>query len=99
MKKIEIEINGQHYPCYQTMGALLRFRKETGKEATEIDAASPTEICTFLYCCVVSACKREERPFTLSLEEFADALTVDDMIDASTSIQEGEGSDEGSKKN
>ena len=31
MPKIEIMINGKAYPCRQTMGAMLRFKQETGK--------------------------------------------------------------------
>ena len=33
---IEVKINGKSYPCRPTMGAMLRFKKETGKEVTEI---------------------------------------------------------------
>ena len=35
MAKIEVTINGTAYPCRPTMGAMLRFKKETGKEVTE----------------------------------------------------------------
>lgn len=36
MRNIEIVVNGKAYPCRQTMGALLRFKRETGKEVTEV---------------------------------------------------------------
>ena len=36
MAKVEVTINGKAYPCRPTMGAMLRFKKETGKEVTEI---------------------------------------------------------------
>ena len=35
MAKIEVTINGAKYPCRPTMGAMLRFKKETGKTLTD----------------------------------------------------------------
>ena len=49
MKKIEITINGKAYPCRQTMGAMLRFKQETGKEVTEL-GNSFSDLCVFLWC-------------------------------------------------
>lgn len=79
MKRIEIIINGEAYPCSPTMGAMLRFKQETGKEITEIDPTSFSELCTYLWCCVASAAKREGKAFNLSLMDFADNLTPEDM--------------------
>lgn len=79
MKRIEILINGKPYPCCQTMGAMLRFKELTGKEATEINPRSLSDLCKFLWCCVVSACEREKREFPLSLMEFADSIGDDEM--------------------
>lgn len=81
MKRIEITINGTAYPCSPTMGAMLRFKQETGREITEIDPTSFTDLCTYLWCCVASAAKREGKPFDLSLMEFADSLTPEDMTE------------------
>ena len=79
MKRIEIIVNGEAYPCGPTMGAMLRFKQETGKEITQIDPSSFTDLCTYLYCCVLSASKREGRAFNLSLMDFADAITPEQM--------------------
>lgn len=81
MKRIEIIVNGTVYPCSPTMGAMLRFKQETGREITEIDPTSFTDLCTYLWCCVASAAKREGIPFDLSLMEFADSLTPEDMAE------------------
>ncbi len=81
MKRIEIIVNGTAYPCSPTMGAMLRFKQETGREITEIDPTSFTDLCTYLWCCVASAAKREGIPFDLSLMEFADSLTSEDMAE------------------
>lgn len=79
MAKIEVTINGKEYPCRPTMGAMLRFKKETGKEITEITNTGFSDLCTYLYCCVASACAADKVPFNMSLMEFADALNPDDM--------------------
>lgn len=86
MKRIEITINGEAYPCSPTMGAMLRFKQETGKEITEIDPTSFTELCTYLWCCVVSGAKREGKAFDLSLMDFADSLTPEDMTAWNTEV-------------
>lgn len=101
MKRIEITINGTAYPCSPTMGAMLRFKQETGREITEIDPTSFTDLCTYLWCCVASAAKREGKPFDLSLMEFADSLIPEDMAEWNTAItKDAEASDDapGEKK-
>lgn len=71
------------------MGAMLRFKRETGKEVTDMDGGSLTDICTFLWCCIVSACKADGIPFDMSLMEFADAVSPDDMSEWTKSVNEG----------
>lgn len=78
MSKIEIKIDGKAYPCRQTMGAMLRFKKETGKEVTEINN-SLSDMCAYLYCCTASACKKDGVEFDMSLMDFADSLTPEDL--------------------
>lgn len=78
MKKIKIKIDGKEYPCRQTMGAMLRFKQETGKEVTEI-GGNLSDICTYLFCCVASACKKDNVSFDMSLMDFADSITPDDL--------------------
>lgn len=79
MKHIVITINGEAYPCSPTMGAMLRFTQETGREITEINASSFSDLCTYLWCCVVAASNREGKKFEMSLMDFADNLTPEDM--------------------
>ncbi len=79
MKRIEINVNGHAYPCSLTMGAMLRFKEETGRETTEIDPNSFSDLCTFLWCCAKSASKREGIEFDMSLMDFADSISPDDM--------------------
>jgi hypothetical protein len=68
------------------MGAMLRFKQETGKEITQIDPSSFTELCTYLWCCIVSASKKEGKAFDLSLMDFADSIEPDDMQEWSDAL-------------
>lgn len=91
MKKVEVTINGKAYPCRPTMGAMLRFKKETGKEVTEIDVKSLSDLITYLWCCVVSGAKHEGMEFNLSLMDFADGLTSEDMSEWVQTVTEQAG--------
>ena len=68
------------------MGAMLRFYQETGREITEINPTSFSDLCTYLWCCVVSAAKREGKSFDMSLLDFADSITPEDMTEWSDAI-------------
>lgn len=72
MKKIQI--NGKSYPARITMGALLRFKRETGKDVSEVKSTDVSDMVILLWCCVASACKADGVEFGLSLEAFADSL-------------------------
>ena len=78
MAKVEVIVNGVAYPCRPTMGAMLRFKRETGKEVTEI-TGDFSDMCAYLWCCVVSACRHDKIDFDYSLMDFADSLTPEDM--------------------
>ncbi len=69
------------------MGAMLRFKEQTGKEITEMDGNSISDLCAYLWCCVKSACARENKPFDLSLIDFADSIDPDDMTAWSEAIK------------
>lgn len=80
----EMKILG--YPCRQTMGAFLRFKRETGREATEI-ANDLTDLLTFLYCCTASASAADGIDFDLTLEDFADRITPDELNEWTAAMQ------------
>ena len=89
MKNVEITIDGKAYPCRQTMGAMLRFKRETGREVTEMEMSSFSDLCTFLWCCVVSACKADGVEFGMSLLDFADSISPDDMNGWAATLNDG----------
>ena len=86
MKKIEIVIDGQSYPCTPTMGAMVRFEKETGRDISAIDTGKISDLCTYLYCCVAAASNKEGKEFNMSFEDFADRLTPEDMAEWNKAI-------------
>lgn len=87
MSKVKVTINGVDYPCRPTMGAMLRFKKETGKEVTELQNGSFSDLCAYLYCCVASASSADKVPFDMSLMDFADALSPEDMTAWAKQVQ------------
>lgn len=99
--RIEITVNGEAYPCYQTGGAMLRFKDLTGKEVSEINPQGVSDLIRFLWCCTVSACAREKRTFPLSLMEFADHIDNTHLLQWQRSMEEAakeEQTSEGQKK-
>ena len=98
MEKIEITINGKAYPCRQTMGAMLRFKRETGKEVTDIKSDEFSDLVTWLWCCVVSACSHDHIAFDMALMEFADALDPEQMAAWAESIGTENATDQDEKK-
>lgn len=103
MAKINVTIDGKEYPIKMTMGAMLRFKQETGKEVSEI-GDSLTDNATLIWCCIKSACAHDKVKFDISLMDFADSIEVSDVqnivmaLTASSSNNE-EGEEGGGEKN
>lgn len=92
--KFTVKSGGVDYPCYVTMGAALTFKDLAGHDIDTINGTA--DVVTYIYACVKSACAREKKDFTLSLQEFADGLSVEEMTAASqalTTIVSGEAED------
>lgn len=79
-KNITITIDDKTYPCRATMGAMMRFKDETGHEVSEIKEGALSEFCTFLWCCVKSASKKEGIEFDMDLMTFADNIDEDTLL-------------------
>ena len=63
-----------------TMGAMDIFRKETGKDPSEMRQDSPVDIAVFIYGCVKSACRKDKVDFPYSLEEFEDSVDIETIL-------------------
>ena len=74
-----ITINGKEYPCRVTMGAMLRFKGETGRDVSQLNATEVADLVTLLWCCIASASKAEGVEFGLELMDFADMLAPDTL--------------------
>lgn len=82
MKKITLY--GVEYPNRVTMGAMIDFKRETGKEVSDI--GTDMELLTmFTFCCVRSACRADGVALDLDFIRFADGMDLTDV----TQFQQG----------
>lgn len=72
----KININGKEYPCQMTMGAVRRFKSETGREVSELGSKDLSDLVVLIWCCVVSACNAKDVQFDMDLEKFADSMDL-----------------------
>ena len=79
----------EEYPSRVTMGAMIDFKRETGKDVNEI-GADVEQLTMFMYCCVRSACRADKIDFALTFEQFADGINLEDF----TAFQNGMASEE-----
>lgn len=75
--RMTITIDGKGLPCYPTMGASLGFKQETGRDIEDMKGSA--DFAVYLYCCARSACRREKKDFSYTLEEFCDSILLEDM--------------------
>ena len=68
------------------MGAMIRFKEETGREATGIQPDAVSDLAVYLWCCVVSACRREGVEFKYQLMDFADRIADETVADEPTAL-------------
>lgn len=79
MKKITLTIDGKEYPCRVTMGALLEFKRTTGKDADQMSADNLEELLHLIWCCVKSASRADGIDFDCPAETFCDHITMEDV--------------------
>lgn len=104
MKNVEVNINGNAYPCRLTMGAMLLFKQQTGREATTIATDAISDLIIFIWCCIKSACRHDRIDFQLTLDDFADGITPEEagvifsVINDETEAQPDEGKKKAGRK-
>lgn len=76
-RKITISVDGKEYPCYATMGAAVQFRQETGRDIEDMHGTA--DFAVYIYCCAKSASRREHVDFNYSVQDFCDAVLIDDL--------------------
>ena len=72
MKKTKIKVGDKEFPCRVTMGAMVRFKNESGKDVSKLEKTNISELVLFVYCCVKSACNADKVEFDYDFESFAD---------------------------
>lgn len=77
MNVVKIKLGDKEYPCRVTMGAMVRFKNETGKDVSRLEKGDISELMQFVYCCVKSACNADKVAFTYDFETFSDLLEPD----------------------
>lgn len=76
-----INLNGKSYPFRVTMGAMVRFKRVTGRDVSTIGERDVSDLCLFVWCCIQSACSADGVEFGYSFEEFADRLDAESLSD------------------
>lgn len=79
MKEMRISVGGRELPCRLTMGAMLLFKRQTGKDLNQIQGEDLEAMLTLLWCCVKSACRAEGVEFDVDFEMFCDMITPEEM--------------------
>ena len=74
-----LTLDGKTYPCRVTMGAFVRFKRETGRDASQLDATDTADNLLFLHCCLLSACNADKVECNIDFLTFADLLAPSDM--------------------
>ncbi len=65
-----IKIKKKDYPIRPTMWALLTFKREKGKQVSDIKNEDLEEILYYTYLCVKGACLQDDKPFEMSFEDY-----------------------------
>ncbi|MBO4525000.1 MAG: hypothetical protein J5692_00200 [Bacteroidales bacterium] len=95
---MEVSFNGTTYPMVLTMGAILDFKRLTGKDVSEVKSDDMEGLVTLCYCCLASACRAKKQEFPYSLQDFFDNCTIDDINAMNEQIARQQAEEEAKKK-
>ena len=88
MKRIKINIGGKEWPCRLTMGAMLLFKQNVGKDVSAMDGGDVEEMLWLMWCCITSASRADGLEFGIDFALFCDMVTPDDVARWNTQIAE-----------
>ncbi|PTL33368.1 hypothetical protein C7120_01740 [Prevotella sp. oral taxon 376] len=72
---LKVELNGKEYPCGLVMGALLRFKRETGKDVSQMKQDDLEDLLMLMWCCVKCSSQAENIDFPMDFETFCNSIT------------------------
>ena len=73
-KEQRLRVGDRELPCRVTMGAMVRYKRATGRDVGSLDTGDVEGLVTFMWCCVASACAADRTEFGMTVEELADHL-------------------------
>lgn len=86
MDKLCLEVGGKELPCRLTMGAMLLFKRNMGKDVGKVfqqmadkGEADLEDVLMLMWCCIVCACKADGVEFGMDFETFTCHITPDDV--------------------
>lgn len=83
---MEVTFKGETYPMALTMGAILEYKRMTGKDVSSLEGDDPEGLLVICYCCLASACRAKRIDFPYTLQDFADNCAIDDINEMSAQI-------------
>lgn len=72
---VRISLKGKEYPCVFVMGAMLLFKRETGKDVSQMKPDDLEDLLTLMWCCVKCASQAEGVEFSMDFETFCNSVT------------------------
>lgn len=79
MKTLTINVGGKEVPCRLSMGAMLLFKQNTGKDVSGMKTDDMEELLMFMWCCIVCACRADGVEFGIDFETFTCMITPQDV--------------------
>ena len=73
-----------------TMGAMIRFKKETGRDVSELKQGDLSDMIMFVFCCTKSACNADKEKFDMTFDDFADSLDPESINDFYADMQDSQ---------
>lgn len=83
---MQLEIAGKSYPLRASMGAWRKFETATGIKVAQVGEGDITRVPEMAYYFIQAGCKFENQKFTMTVDEFLDLVTVDDVAKISEVI-------------
>lgn len=75
----EITIDGHSYPLRASIGAYRAFEENSGVKVVEVDTNDMIRVVELLWHFAKAGCKHEGVKFEVSLEDWFESITVDEL--------------------
>ena len=87
---LRLRIKGKEYPARMVMGAMLAYKRERGKDVSELADDDLEGMLTLMWCCTECACQAEGVEFGLDFETFCNSITPQDVSDWNARMKDEE---------